>query len=122
MDTDGRIRGQVSRRTALSQLGIVGVGAVTASSLLSACNDKGGGTGASGGNGNLTTDNNPKPASDATKAANKQLLDTLPFDNRSDFDDAQRDLVDRPDTLTIKGADGNVVWDLEEYKKYIAID
>ncbi len=31
-------------------------------------------------------------------------------------------LIGRPDKLTIKGAKGNVVWDLEVYKKFIADD
>lgn len=72
--------------------------------------------------GALTTDANPNPASEATQAADQKLLDTLPFNDRSDFDDAKRGLFARPDTLTIKDADGNVVWGLEEYKKYIADD
>ncbi|OBG16656.1 hypothetical protein A5765_07085 [Mycolicibacterium celeriflavum] len=70
----------------------------------------------------MTTDNKPKGATDATKAANQKLVDTLPFNDRSDFEDAKRGLIAKPDTLTIKDADGNVVWDLEEYKKYIADD
>ena len=31
-------------------------------------------------------------------------------------------MIAKPDTLTIKGEKGNVIWDLEEYKKYISID
>ncbi|MCV7159709.1 MBL fold metallo-hydrolase [Mycolicibacterium brisbanense] len=49
-------------------------------------------------------------------------MDSLPFNERSDFEDARRGMIARPDTLTIKDANGNVVWDLEEYKKYIADD
>lgn len=93
------------------------------SSLLSSCNDNNGGSSGSGdGGGNLTTDTNPKPASESTKAANKKLLETLPFNDRSDFDDAKRGLLARPDTLTIRNANGDVVWDLEQYKTYIADD
>jgi alkyl sulfatase BDS1-like metallo-beta-lactamase superfamily hydrolase len=64
----------------------------------------------------------PKPATEATKAANQALLEYLNFDDKQDFEDAERGLVDRPETLTIKDANGNVVWDMESYKKYIGID
>jgi alkyl sulfatase BDS1-like metallo-beta-lactamase superfamily hydrolase len=63
-----------------------------------------------------------KPATAATKAANEAVLKDLPFADKSDFDDAQRGFIARPDTLTIKNAQGNVVWDLEAYKKFIALD
>lgn len=114
-------RGTLSRRTALGRIAVVGVGTIAASSLLSACNDSGDSASTAAG-GTLTTDPNPKPASEATKAANQKLVDTLPFDDTADFDDAKRGLIARPDTLTIKDANGTVVWDLEEYKKYISDD
>jgi alkyl sulfatase BDS1-like metallo-beta-lactamase superfamily hydrolase len=63
-----------------------------------------------------------KPATAATKAANDAVLKGLPFNDKSDFEDAQRGFIARPETLTIKDAKGNVVWDLEAYKKYIALD
>ncbi|ORA33757.1 hypothetical protein BST13_19325 [Mycobacterium aquaticum] len=92
-----------------------------ASTLVAACNDKTGGSNtSSGGGGQITTDNTVKGATEATKAANKKVMDSLPFNERSDFEDAKRGMIARPDTLTIKDANGNVVWDLEEYKKYIA--
>lgn len=123
METTKGINGQFSRRTALGRLGIAGVGAAAASSWLAACNtDAGGGSGGSGDGGALTTDSTVKGATEATKAANQKVLDTLPFNDRADFEDAKRGLLSRPDTLTIKDADGNVVWDLEEYKTYIADD
>jgi len=64
----------------------------------------------------------PKPATAATRAANAAVQSSLPFNDKSDFDDAQRGLIARPDTLTIKDAKGNVVWDLEQYKTYIGLD
>ncbi|HVK52397.1 MAG TPA: alkyl sulfatase dimerization domain-containing protein [Pseudoxanthomonas sp.] len=67
-------------------------------------------------------DNQSKPASAATQAANAAVQRQLPFNNKSDFEDAQRGLIARPDTLTIKDADGKVVWDLESYKQYIGLD
>ncbi|MFP3756262.1 hypothetical protein SB751_20445 [Cupriavidus sp. SIMBA_020] len=63
-----------------------------------------------------------KPATAATRAANAAVLNELPFNDRSDFEDAQRGLVAKPDALTIRNAKGDVVWDLEQYKQYIAID
>ncbi|WP_051687100.1 alkyl/aryl-sulfatase [Microbulbifer sp. HZ11] len=64
----------------------------------------------------------PKPASAATKAANAQVLKELPFNDKADFENAQRGLIARPESLTIKDAKGNVVWDMEAYKKFIGLD
>jgi len=63
-----------------------------------------------------------KPATQYTVEANQRVLDSLPFDDQQDFEDAQRGLIARPDTLTIKSADGSVLWDLEAYKQYISLD
>lgn len=64
----------------------------------------------------------PKPASDATKAANRAVQEYLNFNDRDDFANATRGLIDKPATLTIKNAKGDVVWDLETYKAFIGID
>jgi alkyl sulfatase BDS1-like metallo-beta-lactamase superfamily hydrolase len=64
----------------------------------------------------------PKPASEATKAANRAVQQYLDFNARSDFEDAMRGFIAKPDTLTIRNAKGDVVWDLEQYKTYIADD
>ncbi|MBN3452540.1 MBL fold metallo-hydrolase [Mycobacterium sp. DSM 3803] len=99
--------------------GLAVAGAAT--TLIAACDDKSGtASGGGGGGGEVTTDNSVKGATEATKAANKKVLDTLPFSDRSDFEDAKRGLLSRPDTLTIKNENGDVVWDLEQYKGYIA--
>ena len=63
-----------------------------------------------------------KPATVATRAANEAVLRSLPFDDRADFDDAQRGLIARPAQLTITDANGKVVWDLEAYKRFISLD
>ena len=63
-----------------------------------------------------------KPASAATKAANKKVQDSLPFKDRADFEDATRGLIAKPETVTIKNEQGAVVWDLESFKPYIAAD
>lgn len=64
----------------------------------------------------------PKPATTATLEANQKVLQSLPFKNKQDFEDAQRGLIAAQDTVTIKNDTGDVVWDLESYKKYIALD
>ena len=63
-----------------------------------------------------------KPATNATKAANRALAAKLDFADKQDFDDARQGLIEAPPTLTIKNAKGDVVWDLEQYKQYIGAD
>jgi alkyl sulfatase BDS1-like metallo-beta-lactamase superfamily hydrolase len=63
-----------------------------------------------------------KPATAATKAANAAVLRSLPFDDRGDFEDAQRGLIARPERLSITDGNGKVVWDLEAYKQFISLD
>ncbi len=70
----------------------------------------------------LSAQTAPKPATAATKAANEQVLKSLPFADKQDFEDARRGFIAKPDKLTIKSADGAPVWDLEEYKAYIGPD
>lgn len=64
----------------------------------------------------------PKPATESTKAANRELQQRLNFNDRDDFENATRGLIAKPDTLTIKDDKGNVVWDLEAYKAFISVD
>jgi alkyl sulfatase BDS1-like metallo-beta-lactamase superfamily hydrolase len=63
-----------------------------------------------------------KPATAETQAANQAVLESLPFSDKSDFEDAERGLIARPETLTIKDVTGKVVWDLQAYKQYIGLD
>ena len=63
-----------------------------------------------------------KQATPATQAANQKVQDSLPFSDRSDFENAQRGFIATPETLTIRDAKGNVVWDLEAYKAFIGLD
>ena len=117
------VNGVLSRREALRRLAVLGVGAAAAPALIAGCADDAENKPAADApegapQGSATS----KPATDATKAANQAVLDSLPFADRADFEDAQRDLIARPDTLTIKNANGDVVWDLEAYKQYIGLD
>ena len=55
------------------------------------------------------------------------MLTKLPFDDKTDFADAQRGFIAKPDQLTIyrentNAAPRNEAWDLEKYKKYIKCD
>lgn len=64
----------------------------------------------------------PKPASEVTKAYNQQLLSTLPFDDQQDFEDAQKGFIASQRVVTITNDQDDVVWDLEEYKKFITLE
>lgn len=63
-----------------------------------------------------------KPATASTVAANQAVLEQLPFADKRDFEDAQRGFIAKPETLTLKDANGKVVWDLESYKSFIKAD
>ena len=62
-----------------------------------------------------------RAASEATQAANEAMRLTLPFDDRADFDDAQRGLVATLDEPVVRTTSGRVVWDLTPYG-YQSID
>jgi len=64
----------------------------------------------------------PKSATLETIKANQDFIKGLPWSDKEDFANASRGLIDRPDTLIIKDANGHVVWDMESYKKYIELD
>ena len=70
----------------------------------------------------LSANTASKPATEYTKQANANVLKNLPFNDTQDFKDAQRGFITKPDTLTIKSDDGTVVWDLEQYKKFVQLD
>lgn len=54
----------------------------------------------------------PKPATEATKKANAAVLEELPFGNKQDFEDAQRGFIAPfPDNGVVKNAKGDVVYD-----------
>ncbi|MFT7285983.1 MAG: alkyl sulfatase BDS1-like metallo-beta-lactamase superfamily hydrolase [Halieaceae bacterium] len=55
------------------------------------------------------------PATHVTTALNKQVLETLPFADRDDFEDAMRGLIARPEALTIAGPNGGVAWEPASY-------
>ena len=61
------------------------------------------------------TDSSVKPASAATKAANDALLEYLPFNDRRDYEDAERGFIASHDSGRIE-SDGNVVYDMKQFE------
>jgi alkyl sulfatase BDS1-like metallo-beta-lactamase superfamily hydrolase len=57
-----------------------------------------------------------KPPSEFTKAANKKVLASLPFNDRTDFERAQRGFIAGLPDGVIKNAEGKVVFDANAFK------
>lgn len=57
----------------------------------------------------------PKPPTTFTEAAQAQVRQSLPFNDRADFDRVEKGLIKRPDNLVIKNDDGSVAWQLGAY-------
>jgi alkyl sulfatase BDS1-like metallo-beta-lactamase superfamily hydrolase len=57
----------------------------------------------------------PKAAEAATRQANEAVREQLPFGDRSDFEDAARGFLGTVPELTIRDAEGDVVWSLAPY-------
>lgn len=58
----------------------------------------------------------PKPATEATKKANSAVLEALPFGDKQDFEDAQRGLIaPLPDGGVVKNDKGEVVYDASQF-------
>ena len=58
----------------------------------------------------------PKAATDETAKANAALLGQLPFNNRQDYEDAQRGFIATLPDIDIKNAEGRTVWQLKGYE------
>lgn len=57
----------------------------------------------------------PKPATPAIVAQQRELLDSLPFADRQDFEDAHRGFIATLEPGVVHAADGRVVWDSDSY-------
>ncbi|MFV3371974.1 alkyl/aryl-sulfatase [Pseudomonas sp. NY15435] len=57
----------------------------------------------------------PKPATDATKAANDALLQELPFNDKTSFELAHKGFIAPLPTEPVKGEKGNLIWDPAKY-------
>ena len=54
--------------------------------------------------------------SERVRNANAALLETLPFDDTQDFEDATRGLLGKLEPCVVRAADGRVVWDNDSYR------
>jgi alkyl sulfatase BDS1-like metallo-beta-lactamase superfamily hydrolase len=54
-------------------------------------------------------------AEQSVRIANQRVLDTLPFEDRQDFEDAARGFIGTRADATIHNARGRTVWSLEPY-------
>ncbi|MCX7355794.1 MAG: MBL fold metallo-hydrolase [Alphaproteobacteria bacterium] len=57
-----------------------------------------------------------KPATEFTKAVNKAMLDSLPFTDRQDFDDARRGFIAGPPGGVVKDLQGKVLFDAKNFE------
>lgn len=57
----------------------------------------------------------PKDAQESTIHKHQTCLDSLPFADTADIDNAQRGLIARPAIQTVKRANGNIAWDFNAY-------
>ncbi len=60
--------------------------------------------------------NAPKPASAAIISQHQELLETLPFHDRQDFEDAHHGFIASLEPGVVRAADGRVVWDNDSYE------
>ena len=56
-----------------------------------------------------------KPATEHTVQINSAIYSLLDFTDTSEYENATRGLIDAPEVLELKDADGNVVWSQEAY-------
>lgn len=58
-----------------------------------------------------------KPATPSTQAAQERVLQSLPFSDTQDFEDARRGLIaPLPDNGVIRAADGRITWNLPRFQ------
>lgn len=57
----------------------------------------------------------PKPATDATKAANAKLLQELPFNDKTSFEAAHKGFIAPLPQNVLTGPSGNAIWDPAKY-------
>lgn len=61
-------------------------------------------------------DVSPNAVSEATLAYQQTVKNTLPFSDTKDFELAEKGLIKRPDKVEIRDENGDVVWELGNYK------
>ena len=60
-------------------------------------------------------DTGPRPPSPHIAAQHARLLESLPFEDEQDLEDAARGFIDRLDPAVIRAEDGRVVWDNDSF-------
>lgn len=65
--------------------------------------------------GSAHSQEQPKPATDATKSANAKLMQELPFNDKTSFDLAHKGFIAPLPQDVLKGANGNPIWDPAKY-------
>ena len=74
------------------------------------------------GTDRLPAQEQPKPATDVTRAVHAQFLNDLPFADRRDFEDAARGLIaPLPDGGVVRNTQGAIVWDPRQFE-FIKLD
>lgn len=68
------------------------------------------------GSANANTNTEQKPASKYTAAHQEELQASLPFSDQLDFSLVEKGLIKRPEKLSIKDEQGNIVWELGNYQ------
>ncbi|MGB3887486.1 alkyl/aryl-sulfatase [Gordonia sp. (in: high G+C Gram-positive bacteria)] len=58
---------------------------------------------------------NQPEASEYVQAAHRSALESMPFDDTRDFDDAARGLIAKLEPGVVRNADGKVVWNIDAY-------
>lgn len=64
----------------------------------------------------------PLPASDATRHAQEQVRNNLDLSDMQDFSDVNRGLIKATPNVVVRGEEGNVVWDMDVYHKFLKGD
>ncbi|GAB2508560.1 alkyl/aryl-sulfatase [Microbulbifer agarilyticus] len=60
-----------------------------------------------------------KPPSEHTLKVIAEDSANLPFDDKRDFDEANKGFIAKPDNWKVTGREGNVVWDLDRYNFFL---
>ena len=63
----------------------------------------------------LSLNSEPKAATDKTIEVNSAMYSLLDFEDTSEYENATRGLIDAPEMLELKDADGNVIWSQKAY-------
>jgi len=63
----------------------------------------------------LNLNSEPKAASGKTIEVNSAMYSLLDFEDTSEYENATRGLIDAPETLELKDANGNVIWSQKAY-------